>query len=30
MDDLSRLANMAEIIGAAVVIGGLFFAIIQM
>jgi hypothetical protein len=30
MDDLSRLANMAEIIGAAVVIGGIFFAIIQM
>ena len=30
MDDLSRLANMAEIIGAAVVIGGIFFAVIQM
>ncbi len=30
MDDLSRLANMAEIIGAAVVIGGIFFAIVQM
>jgi hypothetical protein len=30
MDDLSRLADMAEIIGAAVVIGGIFFAIVQM
>jgi hypothetical protein len=30
MDDLSRLANMAEIIGAAVVIGGIFFAVVQM
>jgi len=30
MDDLSRLADMAEIIGAAVVIGGIFFAVIQM
>jgi len=30
MDDLSRLADMAEIFGAAVVIGGLFFAIVQM
>jgi len=30
MNDLSRLADMAEIIGAAVVIGGIFFAIIQM
>jgi hypothetical protein len=30
MDDLSRLADMAEIFGAAVVVGGLFFAIVQM
>ena len=30
MDDLSRLADMAEIIGAAVVIGGIFFALLQM
>jgi hypothetical protein len=30
MTDLSRLANMAEILGAIVVIGGLVFAIIQM
>lgn len=30
MDDLSRLADMAEIIGAAVVIGGIFFAVVQM
>ena len=30
MDDLSRLADMAEIMGAAVVIGGLFFAMLQM
>jgi hypothetical protein len=30
MDDLTRMANMAEILGAAVVIGGLVFAIMQM
>lgn len=30
MDDLSRLANMAEILGALVVIGGLIFAVMQM
>jgi len=30
MDDLSRLADMAEILGALVVIGGLIFAIMQM
>lgn len=30
MDDLSRLANVAEIIGAAIVIGGIFFALLQM
>ncbi len=30
MDDLSRLADMAEIIGAAVVVVGIFFAIVQM
>lgn len=30
MTDLSRLANMAEILGALVVIGGLIFAILQM
>ena len=30
MTDLSRLANMAEILGAIVVIGGVVFAIIQM
>jgi hypothetical protein len=30
MDDLSRLADMAEILGAAVVIGGIFFALVQM
>jgi hypothetical protein len=30
MNDLSRLANIAEIIGALIVIGGLFFAILQM
>lgn len=30
MDDLSRLADMAEIVGAAVVIGGIFFALLQM
>lgn len=30
MDDLSRLADMAEILGALVVVGGLIFAILQM
>ncbi len=30
MDDLSRLADMAEIIGAVIVIGGVFFAVMQM
>lgn len=30
MDDLTRLANFAEIIGAAVVIGGIVFAMLQM
>lgn len=30
MDDLSRLANMAEIFSAIVVVGGIMFAIIQM
>lgn len=30
MTDLSRLANMAEILGALVVIGGLVFAVMQM
>lgn len=30
MDDLSRLANMAEIFSAIVVIGGIIFAVIQM
>lgn len=30
MTDLSHLANMAEILGAIVVIGGVFFAIMQM
>ncbi len=30
MNDLSRLADMAEIIGAAVVVGGIFFAVMQM
>lgn len=30
MSDLTRLANIAEIIGALIVIGGLFFAILQM
>lgn len=30
MNDLSRLADMAEILGAAVVIGGIFFALLQM
>ena len=30
MTDLSRLANMAEILGAMVVIGGLIFAVLQM
>lgn len=30
MDELTKLANMAEIIGALIVIGGLFFAVLQM
>lgn len=30
MDDLSRLADMAEILGALVVVGGLIFAVMQM
>ncbi|MDX1507745.1 MAG: hypothetical protein R3358_05665 [Woeseiaceae bacterium] len=30
MDDLSRLANLAEIIGALFVIGGIFFAVVQL
>ena len=30
MTDLSRLANMAEILGAIIVVGGLFFAMLQM
>lgn len=30
MDDLSRLADMAEIVGAAVVVVGIFFAVVQM
>ena len=30
MNNLSRLADMAEILGAAVVIGGIFFAVVQM
>ena len=30
MNDLSRLADMAEIVGAAVVVGGIFFAVMQM
>ena len=30
MDELSRLADIAEIIGAAVVVGGIFFALMQM
>lgn len=30
MDDLSKLANMAEILGAIIVVGGLFFAMLQM
>jgi len=30
MQDLSRLANIAEIIGAIIVVGGLFFALLQM
>jgi hypothetical protein len=30
MNDLSRLADMAEIMGAAVVIGGLYFAMMRM
>lgn len=30
MNDLSRLANLAEILGALFVIGGIFFAVVQM
>jgi len=30
MSELSRLADMAEIVGAAVVVGGIFFALMQM
>jgi hypothetical protein len=30
MDDLSRLADIAEIVGAVIVVGGVFFAILQM
>ena len=30
MTDLSRLADMAEIIGAVIVIGGVFFAVVQL
>lgn len=30
MDDLSRLANMAEILSAVIVVGGIIFAVIQM
>ncbi len=30
MNELSHLADMAEIIGAAIVVGGVFFAIVQM
>lgn len=30
MNDLSRLANIAEIVGALIVVGGVFFAILQM
>ena len=30
MNDLSRLADMAEILGALIVIGGVFFAVLQM
>lgn len=30
MDDLSTLADLAEIVGAAIVIGGVFFAVMQM
>lgn len=30
MDDLSRLADLAEILGAFIVIGGVFFALVQM
>ncbi len=30
MADLSQLANIAEIVGAIIVVGGLFFAVIQM
>ena len=30
MNDLTKLANIAEIVGALIVIGGLFFALMQM
>jgi hypothetical protein len=30
MDDLSRLADMAEIVGAMIVVGGVVFAVLQM
>lgn len=30
MTDISRLADMAEILGAAIVVGGVFFAVVQM
>lgn len=30
MDELATLANMAEIFGVIIVIGGLFFAVLQM
>jgi hypothetical protein len=30
MSDLAKLANIAEVLGAAIVIGGLFFAVLQM
>ena len=30
MDDLARIANIAEIVGVVIVVGGLFFAMLQM
>ena len=30
MDELATLANMAEILGVIIIIGGLFFAVLQM
>ena len=30
MNDLTKLANIAEIVGALIVVGGLFFALMQM